>query len=290
MTAQDTTTGNRAKDFFSDEIRSLALVLFPWIPAALLDVWIAGYIESGKNAEAALAFMRRDPRYEQFFPGNLNDDGTVRHAEGTYQAIRESYENTLISNRLNPAVFRDEFAEAIRGGVSPAEFTSRIEAARELVQDRLPQARAAYQQYFGTGPLTDEAVFAMFINPAISERILNRNVAIAEIGAEGILRDFDVDLAFAERAFQSGLERRAASEFFGQAQEQVPILDRLARRFGDSGDRDVDLSEFSEGILFSDVRQRQRFRRLLAAERSQFSSQGSFRRDQSGGVSGLRRL
>lgn len=272
----------------SDTLRQRAAVLFPWIPGPLLDVFVAAWVETGDEAQA-IGIMRQSDAYETFYPGNRRNDGSVRWSEAQYAAIVESYEDALLANQLNPSVFSAKFGEAIAGNVSPNEFASRIEAARELLQDRLPEVRQLFEADLGAGALSDRAVFAAFLDPDIGLQILQRQVAVAEIGAEGLVRDFDIDVELAERLFRADVNRQSARQLFDQAAEQVPILDRLARRF-DTRDRDVDVGEFTEAAAFGDFNQRQRFRQLLAAERALFTPTAGFRRNQLGAITGLRRL
>ena len=57
-------------------------------------VWEAAYIETG-SGDAAIAAVRQDGAYEQYFPGNRYDDGTgqVRYSETEYLATIDSSYN-----------------------------------------------------------------------------------------------------------------------------------------------------------------------------------------------------
>ena len=53
--------------------------------------------------------------------------------------------------------------------------------------------------------MTDSALLASALDPAVGERILNRQIAVAQIGAEASARAFDITLQESERLYQLGV-------------------------------------------------------------------------------------
>lgn len=269
------------------EVDALSLAqlrfLFPFFPEPLLQVFLAGYVEHGDTG-LALAQTRTSDIYEQYYPGNRREDGTVRMTEPEYQSYRDYFEATLASINVNPELFRDRFPEILAGDVSPAEFASRVDAIYERVVSQAPELRSFYAQQYGLD-LTDSALVASVLDPDIGTQILNRRISIAEVGGEAALRGFGIDLNLANTLVQAGVDRPAAQEFFGQAAAQLPILDVLARRHNDPDD-DFDLNEFVAASIFDDQGERQRIRRLVAQERSLFTA-GAFNRGRQGELLGL---
>ena len=257
------------------DVQALAPGLPPPLAQIVLDEWVA----TG-DFELAVAAMRQSEEYEIYFPGNRREDGSLRYNEATYLANMEAYAQELASVDLNPDLFEDRFVSLIKGSVSPREFASRV-------LTRADEIREYYAQVAGI-EMTDAAIIGSIIDPNLNESILNREISVAEIGAEASMRDLNVDLETAERLFEFGGDQRQAAELFTTAGEIVPVGDILARRHFDPDDT-FDLTEFLDASAFGDVRQKRRLQRLFRAETSSFSQQtvGQIELEQSGALSGL---
>jgi hypothetical protein len=265
--------------------------LFPYLPEALLDAFLVGYVEHGDVALAQAA-MRADASYDTYFPGNRRaEDGTIRFTEVEYSSYRDYFRATLASVNVNPDLFGDKFAELVMGDVSPAEFAARVDAIYERVISQSPQIRAWYASggeggtAFAPIAMTDSALIASALDPEVGDAILNRRISLAEVGGEGALRGFGINFDLAESLVQAGVGKGQAQELFGQAASQLPILDVLARRHNDPDD-DFDINEFTKAAIFDDPVERQRIRRLIAQEQGLYT-QGAFNRGREGEVLGL---
>ena len=75
---------------FLQEVRAL----LPWLPESLIKVYADAFSES-QNADQALAEVRASEDYEQFYPKNKREDGTVRLSESDYAAVKESFGLTI---------------------------------------------------------------------------------------------------------------------------------------------------------------------------------------------------
>jgi len=252
----------------------------------LADVWQEAYIETG-DATLAIETVRRDSAYDAYFPGNRRDDGSLRYDEATYFGIIESYEDALLSVDVIPDFFREKFGDLIAGLVSPNEFVNRVESMYESVIESSSQIRDFYAANYGID-MTDSAIVASFLDPDIGMAILDKRIAVSQIGGEASVRGFNVGLEYAESLQRSGISRDEAQQFFGDAASFVPTLTVLAARHADPDD-DFDLDDFTRASLFDDPEQRRRMRRLVAQERSTFtgSAQLDFVKARSGGVTGL---
>ena len=159
----------------------------------------------------------------------------------------------------------------MEGSVSPSELAGRLGGAYEQIITNIPQVREYYANTFGLD-LTDQAIFASFLDPDISDAILNRRLSVAQVGGEALARGFDIGDAFAGRLAAAGVDQGAARQFFADAEGRLPTLDELARRFADP-DPTFDLDELAEASIFGGADQGRRIRQLLAREQSLFSSQ-----------------
>lgn len=258
-------------------------VEFPWYPRALLNVLADAFVETG-DVDRALSQVRASSSYEQYFPGNKREDGTLRFSELDYYLYTERARVAIASIGVNPDFFGDQIIEALKNNRSINELEASIDAAYERIIDSVPQVRESYASFYGI-QLSDAAIIASVLDPNISTQILEGRIAASEIGAEASLRGFGIDLDFATNIRQRGISRAQAGEAFGAAAENLPILDVLARRHNDPDD-DFDLNEFFAGAVFDDPNERRRMRRLVAQEQSLFSPSAGYA-GQQGQLTGL---
>ena len=242
--------------------------LYPWLPPELVKVFADAWAETGDQAQA-LARMRADPLYDQFFPGNRRNDGSLRMSEAEWFSTMEAYRRLFIEFGVNPDLFEGRFQELMEGSVSPNELAGRLGSAYELIITNIPEVKEFYARMFGL-KMSDAAIFASFLDPDIGNDILSRRISIAQVGGEGLARGFDVTDAFAGRLADAGVDQLQARQLFTNAEGVVPTLNELARRFSDP-DSDFDIEEFADASIFGDATQRRRIRRLFASETSLFS-------------------
>lgn len=259
--------------------------LYPWLPPAMVKVFADAWAETGGNQELALATMRQHPDYDQYFPGNRRPDGSVRFDEGTWAATRDAYRRAFSDFQLNPDVFAERITALMEGEVSPRELIERLGAAQEQIVQNIPQVREFYASQYGI-EMTDAAILGSWIDPDIGRAVLDRRIAVAQVGGEALARGYQIDTGFADRLASGGVNQAQAREFFSSAESVLSTLDVLARRYRDPDD-DFDLEEFAEAQIFGSAEQTDRIRRLLGAEQSSFSSNRSVRSTGSA-LSGLR--
>lgn len=268
----------------SESVLRVLRAEFPWLPDPLLDVLADEYVDTGDPAQAQRA-MRLAPEYEQFFPGNRREDGTLRYDELSYLTYVDRAKGALASINVNPDLFEEDIIRAIENDLQVSQVEARIDAAYERIIDRAPEVREFYATNFGI-ELSDAAIVASVLNPEIGTAILEGRLSSAEIGGQAALRGFGIDLQLADQLRQRDVTGPQAGEIFGAAAESVPILDVLARRHGDPND-DFDLNDFLAASIFDDPVERRRIRRLIQQERESFST-GAFGRSEGGAITGLR--
>ena len=271
----------------SNNLRERIKLMNPWMTDGLLDAYTDEWGLSATD-ELALQAVRHTTEYQTMFRGNIDPEtGFARMSESDYFASKASFDATLMGMNLNPAYFDDDFVTALENEVSPREFISRMEAAYERIIQSSDAIKAFYTENYGID-MTDSAILASAINPRIGQEILDRKIAIAEIGGEAAARGFDVSIGFGEHLAQAGIDRQAAGQFFGQAASLIPAMQTLAARHGDPDD-EFDLNDVSAAFLFDDPETRRRIRRLQAQESSTFTGGATvdYKRDQMGGVAGL---
>lgn len=269
----------------SERLREEISKRFPWMDQQMLDAYMGSWGEF-ESSDLALDAVRATDSYSTVFAGNIDDYGQARMSESDYFAAKARFDATLESVGVNPTYFQDEWVAALENEVSPNEIEARLEAAYERVSQNAPDVRRYYAENFNI-ELTDEAILASAISPRIGTEILERRIAIAEIGGTAKMRGFDVGTDYAESLVQYGLSQNQAQEFFGEAAAIIPAMEVLGRRHADPDDP-FDLEDVSSAFLFDDPDTRKRIRRVMSQEASMFTG-GTYEnvRDRSGGVSGL---
>lgn len=253
----------------------------------LEQVFIDAWVETG-DAQMAMEEVRKDARYTDFFAGNKRPDGSVRYDENTYLSLIESFEDTLLSINVNPDLFQPQFAGLIEGNVSVNEFASRVDNLYERVIDAAPQVAERMNEYYGTG-MGINAIVASFLNPDIGTAILEKRIAVSEVGAEASRRNFTVSRDLANMLYEAGTDTASeAAQLFSLAENTIPTLQAFAARHDDPDD-DFTLDDFVAAEVFNNPASRRRTRLLLAQERATFGQSGeaAYRRSNAGGVAGL---
>lgn len=261
-----------------------ARALMPWLPAPLATVYAMSWIDTA-DQDLALAAMRADNRYNQYFAGNRREDGSFRYDEATYSAVKESFRSSLMTVGVNPDLFQNQFVNLLTNEVSPAEFTRRIDVVASRVLAQSEQMKQYYADRFGI-QLTNAALVASVLDPSINDAVLERRLTTAEIGAEAALKGYGLDFDMADRLYDSGVDRGQANQLFGQAAGTIPEVNALVARHNDPDDS-FDLNEFLSAAVFGDSLQRRRLRQALSNESASFAGQGSIAQNQAGGLAGL---
>jgi hypothetical protein len=269
-------------------------IAFGWLPPEAVTAYLDAYVESGDDT-VAWAQVRQDPRYAQWFPGNLTEDGRPRYSEDVYAAVVASYDDVFRSVGIDGVALnemREQYGNLIAGDVSPQE----LEANRVApMYDRIVLASDAIRSYYASEfgvelGLTDLIASAM--NPDLGNKVLTKQISLAEIGGEAAESGYDLGSETIGKLFESGkVDREAADRLFQSAENLLPTLNVLAARHADPDD-EFDINEFIQADIFQNPEQRRRMNRLVAQERSTFTGGGQtdYLRDQrSGGVAGLGR-
>lgn len=259
--------------------------LFPWFPEAAVQVYYDAYIEHG--AAVGLETVRQDSRYEQWFPGNLDDDGYVRYDESLYAGIREGYRDVLRSAGIMATdLFEDQFTRLMEGEVTPPEFSARVSDVFDRVVSASDSIKEYYASQYGIEGLTTPALLAGALDPTVGNMILSQQISVAEIGGEALESGFNLTIGRVEELLSRDMTKAQANELFQEAESLLPILNTLAVRHNDPDD-DFDIEEFIAADFFKDPQQNLRMRRMISQERAQFRGGTSFATTREGGMAGL---
>ena len=268
-----------------EEIR----ITFDWLPDDLIDAYINYYTET-EDETIIWAQIRQDSRYEEWFPGNMTDDGRPRYAEDIYAAVTASYDDVFKSVGITGVALdemKSRYGELIRGDVSPQELeTNRVVPMYERIISQSDALRSFYSSTFGVD-MSLGGLVAAAMDPTLGEKILTEQISLAEIGGEFEESGFDLDFETVTQLYETGKIGRAEADKLAQeSQSMLPRLNTLVQRHNDPDDT-FDVEELIKANVFTDPEQQGRIRRLFAQENTLFESSSKLRREQSGGVTGL---
>ena len=281
-----------------EEFLKEARALLPWLPESLIRIYATAYSEN-QNSDVALSAVRQSEEYETYFPKNIRIDGTIRLSESDYASVKESYGLTIEDYGMNKDYFENTFATLIEKGISPNEFRQRVASA----SDGITQNIAAVREYYATNfnlDLNDNQILASVIDPDIGQAIIEGRITQAQIGGEAQARGFNLNADEVQALERAGLTQAQARQLFAAAEQEVPRLATLARRFepesidetetvtpGGLTEREgYDIEEFVEAQVFGSAEEKERVRRLQAQEESLSSPIGGAAR-KGGRVTGL---
>ena len=275
-----------------------ARALLPWLPESLIQIYANSFAET-QNKDIAIAEVRASEDYETYFPKNKRDDGTVRLSESDYASVKESYGLTIEDYGMNKDYFENTFATLIEKGVSPNEFRQRVASASDGITQNIPAVREYYATNFNL-ELNDNQILASVIDPDIGQAIIEGRITQAQIGGEAQARGFNLNADEVQALERAGLTQAQARQLFAAAEQEVPRLATLARRFepesidetetvtpsGLTEREGYDIEEFVEAQVFGSAEEKERVRRLQAQEESLSSPIGGAAR-KGGRVTGL---
>jgi len=267
-------------------------VAFAWLPAEAVDAYLDAYVDSGDDT-VAWAQVRQDPRYVQWFPGNLTEDGRPRYSEDVYAAVVASYDDVFRSVGIDGVALdemREQYGTLIAGDVSPQELESnRVAPMHDRIVIASDAIRAYYSSEFGVD-LTLTDLIASAMNPELGNKVLTKQFSLAEIGGEAAESGYNLSSATVNDLFESGkVDKETADRLFQSAENMLPTLQALVARHADPDD-DFDINEFIQADIFQDPVQRRRMNRLIAQEKSTVTGGAQLdylRSRETGGVTGL---
>jgi hypothetical protein len=283
---------------YGEEILSLMppwMLQNPQIAQAFLEEVIESGGTSNPSASSiALERIRQAPEYRQMydevFAGNRREDGTLRLTEQSYFARIQGYRDAVsaIDPMMNADVFNQDLPELIMGDVSIDEFQRRVDALYSRVMTQGESIRQFYGENYGLD-VTDQGILASLMSSRVGDAVLMREITMAEIAGEGIVRGYNISSEFADMlATDGGMDRDEAKRLFGSADQLLPVLNVLAQRHGDPDDT-FDIMELAQANALLDPKQMKRISTLVAQEKSTFTGGKAIEyvSDQAGGVTGL---
>ena len=260
-----------------------AKALYPYLDERLVRIYLDKFNESG-NERLAIAEMRADPLTAEVYPGMKRDDGSLRMTEQEYIAAKDNMRASLRDYNLNATEFEDDMTAAISGDVSPLEFKQRLDAGYEGVVNNIPQIKQAYLDNFGLN-LPDESIFAMFISPTVSTKILEGNIRASQVIGEAEVAGFgNISAQVAQSLSQQGLTQESARQGFGAASLSLMGIQSSAAA---QGRETVTASEYVQATQLGNAEELQNLQNIIAQVETESSLSTGAAKSQTGEVIGL---
>jgi len=152
------------------------------------------------------------------------------------------------------------------------------------VLDNIDAVRQFYGANYGLD-VSAEAILGMAIDPDIERDLLEQRITAAQIGGEASVQGFLRSVDRAEALAKMGVSQTQARELYGNAARRLPGLSATTSRFNLGG---TSIGQFEDAAIGQDASQVLRFERAMQREQSSFTSTADTRRDQGGGLTGLR--
>ena len=252
---------------------ALAEARFPGLPVEFLNLWTQ-YYQIGKPETQVISEVRKDPEYQNIFPGNTTATGQVRYDEITYNALKESYIGTLqeygIDRSASLTFMADKITGLIEGDVSASEFAQRVGSVYTGIEENIPQVQEFYETNFGV-TLDTRSILAGALDPTVGEAIVQGRITTAQIGGEAARAGFEITTSEAKRLQEAGLTQEEARRLFSVAEAQLPRLQELQAQRGVTQEQQIGLEQLSEALVFQSQEEMEIIARLEEQEASEFA-------------------
>lgn len=240
---------------------------------------IFDFVKQGYGGDTISLLLQDTPEYKERFAANIarQKAGLAVLSPGQYLATEAAYRQVLQASGL-PKGFYDthaDFTNWIATDVSPTEIKERADEATAVVTGN-PELREAVRQMYG---VSEGDVAAYFLDQSRGEPILRKQLAAAEIAAQGLARGFGVS-PNAERFAAQGITAAQAAQGYGVIGETFAPMQGLAQIYGTNWTQgEAELAVFEPGTLGGLAQQQPgsetasaKQRRLASQERAAFAS------------------
>jgi len=258
----------------------------------MLELYVDTYINSGNDADEAMAIVRQSPEYQNIYAGNLNADGaTVKYTEAEYSQNIEAFGRKLSAIGIKPEFMltTERKKQLTENVVSPDEFGTRVNAVYTSVLNAIPQVKEFYQRSFGR-TLTDEEIIASAIDPNVGQGIISgtissrdvvsANITRAQIGGEALLAGTDITADVAEELRKLGLSVERARAGFARVRD-------IQRQAQAQGRTVMSVQDIIEGTELGQMEEIKAVQNIIRQQEARSAAVIGAQTTQAGAVTGL---
>lgn len=255
-----------------------------------LTDWAWNQIQDGASPQQIQVELPHRDEFRERFPV-IHQMREAGETPPSAQQVLTFEQNTreVVSSFGLPDEFhdRDHITRMIMGGLSPQQLQQRLNTVSQDILARGDEIKEVFAKRHGISGLSDASLLASAITPGVPPHEFEHKIRAAQVGGTASKFGFDRGSKRVDELVEAGIGADQAQELFRDAQQQIPMIERLRQRHRDPNDP-FNIRAFEDLAVFGDDDQRRRVQRLFAQEQSQFSQQQLFGRDQEGNVTGLR--
>ena len=205
-----------------------------------------GLIKQGLDENAILVQLEQTASFKKRFAANEDRraKGLAVLSPAEYIATETQYKSVLRMYGM-PAGFYDS-NDDVRGflanDVSPAELSSRAQAAQKIWLSGNQDYKNVWRSYYG---LSDGDAIAALLDPKMALPIVEQKLTATQIGAAAARQGLSVSRQRAELFAASGVDEQAAQTGYvqvaGELEADRTIADRFGSTFGQQDAENADL-------------------------------------------------
>lgn len=230
---------------------------------------------TGASSDEISLRIQQSDAYHKRFAGNdarlKNGLGVLSPAE--YIAMEGAYRQIVSS--LPPGFYdtRDAWATWIGGDVSATELSQRVQIANQAYVNAAPEARSAWDQYYGTSGTS--GAIAAILDTNVAEPLLEERAQAAGIGGAALASGLALtSQATATKAAQQGVTIDSARQAFQGIASRLSTDQSLSGRYANAGTGVFGQSQEENATLLGDAGAQKQQQLLYSQEAAQFAGRG----------------
>jgi len=201
--------------------------------SALGDKYISLITTGGYDDATALVKLQSEPEWQTRFSANQTrlKQGLPVLSPAEYLSTEAAYKDVMIQAGLPESVYKDTAAlgQLIAQDVSPTEVQTRINAARDVIDNADPFVTQSLQQQFG---LSKGDMILHVLDPKTAANVIAQKVQAAQIGGEAARQGLGVGTQTAGELAAQGITQAQARTGFANIAQALPEEQRLASIYG----------------------------------------------------------
>ena len=208
--------------------------------------------------------------YRQRFSANEDRvrNGLVPLTPAEYLAAEQGYKAVMKDAGLPTGFYdsQDDFSKFIKNNTSVAEMKTRVDAARQAVQNADPAYKQALQELYG---VDEGTMTAHFLDADRALPLIEKQAKALEYGTAAVKQGLKATKIGEEFALNAPTTGFSASQGYAQVASMLPELSKLGQIYGQNYDQATAEQEVFGG---SDAARRKR-QKLVQEEANMFGGQ-----------------
>ena len=235
---------------------------------------IVQYVQQGYSADTVQLLLRETPEYKQRFPAM---EALNAQKRGMSEAAYINYEQTAAELEQQYGLPKDmlmnNVTKLLTNNIAVTELSDRVQMAAANSLQAPEDLKKTLSDYYsiGSGGLT-----AYFLDPAVAQPLLEKQVATARLGTEASRQGVGIDVFGAQNLQELGVTTEQAQAGFKTVAESAGLS---------AGSGDIATQqELIAGTLGGDTAAKKKIERAIGGKLGKFQGGGEFLQTQQGAV------